>query len=155
MSTIDSAKWHCQAEFPENYPPENGGTHIGMYFAWIIHNNLVGEAFLEETKQGVELVKNRTITGRDFLFEYSDEKFFDDCLNSEGIEFTRFYYKDSKGKYRKYLTDYERVLARNLDSAFEVSDTWENYDLLARKIDERYQKWKFKTPKKSWQFWKK
>lgn len=44
MTSIDKADWHNgSGEYPKDLPDENGGTHIGMYFAWIINNHTYGK----------------------------------------------------------------------------------------------------------------
>lgn len=155
MASIDRADWHYGGDFPEGLPEENGGTHIGMYLSWIILNDLTGEILLQEAAEGIQEVKSRKITGRDFLFDHCDEKFRDDCLNTEGLAFTRHYYKDTKGNYGKYLGDYQKNLGRNADSIYEIQNSWENYDILALSISKQFEKWKSGNIKKSWQFWKK
>ena len=41
---IDNANWHYGGDgFPEDLPPEAGGTHIGMFLAWAIINHLESE----------------------------------------------------------------------------------------------------------------
>ena len=132
--------WHNGGDFPENLPTENGGTHIGIYLAWIINNNLVGEMHLNEAADSIESVKTRRITGRDFLISVCDGKIWEDDLNEEGLRFTRHYYGDEDMK--DYIIDYLNVLARELESVYHVEDTWENYDKIRWVIDERYQAWK-------------
>ena len=88
MTTIDRADWHYSGDFPNKLPKKNGGTHIGMYLHWIIDNDLMGEMLLENAAGGIQDVKSGKISGRDFLFEYCDEKFTEDFLNEEGLEFT-------------------------------------------------------------------
>ena len=39
----DKTDWHYGGDYPENLPSKNGGTHIGMFLAWAINNNLEGE----------------------------------------------------------------------------------------------------------------
>ena len=158
MATIDRADWHYGGEFPEQLPAENGGNHIGMYLSWIINNDLIGKLHLEESKEGLQEVKNRSITGRDFLFDHCDGKFWDEDLNEEGLEFTRHYYqnpKDPNGGYGQYLEDYEIELGSPYDSLYEIPNTWENYDLISKRIDEEYIKWKNHKTKRRWKFWSK
>jgi hypothetical protein len=156
MSSIDRADWHYGGNFPENLPTENGGTHIGFYLNWIIDNNLIGELHRQDSKDGLEKVLNKTINGRDFLFEYCDEKIWDECFNEIGLEFTYYYYKESDSNYN-FLDDYLELLGMEYDSLYEVPYTEENYKKMANRIDEVYSLWlKTKQPKsKSWMFWKK
>lgn len=139
---IDRADWHSDGEFPTDLPPENGGTHIGMFLAWIIHHGLQGELHNEDSRAELEAVRARRMTGREFLFQACDGKFWDEDLNDEGNRFTAAYYSGPGGKgYGAYIEDYERVLATDLPTTYHVEDSWENYDSLALVIDRRYAEW--------------
>lgn len=145
MASIDRADWHYGGDFPENLPIENGGTHIGMYLNWIIDNDLIGVLHLEDSVDGIKEVKSRKISGRDFLFQHCDGKFWNEDLNEEGLEFTKYYYQslnNSDEAYGQYLNDYVDALGENFDSIYEIPNTWKNYDKLVKIIDSRYQEWK-------------
>ena len=134
----DKADWHYGGDFPKGLPIENGGTHIGMYISWIFNNDLHSKEIIEEYELSDEVdnLKGRNITGREFLFEYLDEVFFDEILNDEGIEFTEKYYEGD------YIEDYKETLAENLPSTYHVEDIWENYDKIAQVVDKRFLEWK-------------
>lgn len=149
--SIDRADWHYGGDFPKDLPKEAGGTHIGVFLAWIIENDLIGDIHREHSSDGLKSVKSRSITGNQFLFDYCDSKFTDEDLNEEGLAFTSFYYGDDSG-YKQYLSDYERTLANRLPSLYHVHDTWENFDRISPIISKRYHHWKH--PKKWWNFWK-
>lgn len=158
MASIDRADWHYGGDYPKEVPIENGATHIGMYLNWIIENDLIGSLHLEDSKMGIEDVKSRKITGRDFLCEYCDEKLWEDDLNDEGLAFTKYYYQnpnDSDDPYGKYIEDYETILGTEFESLYEIPNSWENYDKIAKKITSVHSKWKIRGSKRSWQFWKK
>lgn len=149
MGSIDRADWHYGNDFPKSLPEENGGTHIGMYLNWIIDNDLIGEIHLIESKNGIEKVKTGEITGRDFLFDYCDGKFWNQELNELGLEFTESYYSSNK-----YFRDYSNVLAKDLDNIYEVKDNRQNYTIIKGKLDQRFKKWNSQKNKKFWEFWK-
>ena len=131
--------------FPKDAPQENGGTHIGIYLAWIINNNMVGELHLEESKIEIDKVKKREITGRTFLINECDSKFFEDDLNDEGLAFSLYYYFDyysDNGKVKQYLMDYAEMFIKEPMTFWDVEDTWENYDRIKPVIDERFRSWK-------------
>jgi hypothetical protein len=141
MGSIDRMDWHYGGDFPEGLPAENGGTHIGMYLAWIINNDLIGEMHLEDASESILAVKNRQMTGRDFLIQECDEKFWNDDLNEEGLAFTNHYYSDDSGM-KQYIQDYEQILSNDVESTYHVEDTWSNYEKVARVLDIRYKEWK-------------
>ena len=139
---IDRADWHSGGNFPADLPPENGGTHIGMFLAWIIHNGLQGEFHNDESPKDLEAVRARRMTGREFLFRACDGKFWNEDLSDEGNAFAAAYYSGEGGKgYGPYIEDYELALAAGLPSTYHVEDTWANYDAIAPVISRRYAEW--------------
>jgi hypothetical protein len=59
----------------------------------------------------------------------------DDMLNGEGKAFSQAYFDFERGPF---LVDYEQLLGKSLPTLYHVADTWENYDLLKARIDERF-----------------
>jgi len=136
MGSYDRMDWHYGGDFPENLPEENGATHIGMYLTWIIENGLIGDLHREEDAEYIQNVIDRKSTGRDFFIDMCDGKFWEDDLNEEGNNFTKYYYD------KFYLTDYESVLGQNTESLYEIENSWENYGKLRPILDKRYKEWK-------------
>ena len=133
----DRADWHYGGDYPAELPPENGGTHIGMFLAWVILHELEGELHQENSAEALTAVRARTMTGREFLTRECDEKFWEEDLNAEANAFAHWYYEGNA----LYLEDYERVLGDSVETLYHVADTWQNYDLLAVVIDERFAEW--------------
>jgi len=154
MATIDRLDWHCTNEYPKDLPLENAGIHIGMYLAWIIINDLIGEIHLESEQSisQVNKVKNREITGLDFLISECDEKFWENDLNELGLQFTNFYYESEKSP--SYFIDYAKILSDNVETIYHVENSWKNYDKLSKKIDKRFKAWNKTGEKKWWQIFK-
>ena len=140
----DRADWHYGGDYPEDLPPENGGTHIGMFLAWAIMNGLEGELHREESPASLAGVRARQMTGRQFLFEECDEKFWDEDLSDEGNAFAKDYYNVAEGQVCRYFEDYERTLVDDLPSLYHVADTWQNYDKIAAVISQGFEEWKRK-----------
>ena len=141
---LDKADWHYGGDFPAELPDENGATHIGLFLAWIIDNHLEGEIHHEDevSEQALAAVRQRQMSGRDFLLNQCDEKFWAVDLNAEGLAFAHLYYADEQGGYGPYLDDYADLLAQNLPSLYHVADTWENYERLKPRLDSQYTCWK-------------
>ena len=143
MSYFDRADWHYLGQaFPQNAPQENGATHIGMYLAWIINNGLVGEFHLEESKNSLEVLKRRQITGRDFLIKECDSKLSEEDVNEQGLNFTNFYYRGIIEGASLFLYDYAEMFIKEPMSFYDVGDTWANYDKISPVIEERFKSWK-------------
>jgi len=140
----DRADWHYGGNYPEGLPNENGGTHIGMFLAWAILHDLIGDLHLEHSVEALAAVRERRMTGRDFLFNQCDERFWEEDLSDLGNAFARDYY-DSKAE-GCFLDDYEEALAGDLPTLYDVEDTWVNYDKLGPMIDRRFEDWKARIP---------
>jgi hypothetical protein len=143
-SAYDKADWHSGGKYPVELPPENGGTHIGMFLAWAIMNHLEGELDLVGAEIELLKVRSRKMTGRAFLFQACDGTITEESLNDEGNEFASWYYESEQNGYGPYLGDYEASLAEKLPTLYHVADTWENFDGLAPVIDRRFAEWKLK-----------
>jgi hypothetical protein len=148
---FDRMDWHYGGDYPKGLPTENGGTHIGMFLAWIIANDLVGEMHREESKAALKKLLKREITGRDFLIELCDEKLWADDFNEQGLAFAKDYYESDTAfakEYSYYLQDYCDVFnahaAANgfeFESTYHIENTWENVDRLTPILDKRYAQW--------------
>ena len=132
MASIDNADWHCGADdFPEDAPEENGATHIGWFVRWAIGRGLFVKE--EDTPdEMIEAVRTGSTSGRDFVLEQLDGKLGSGDLSEEGQAF-------AEAHYDQYLGDVgELSLELNLDSAYYVEDSEENYRKMATALDERW-----------------
>lgn len=136
---FDKMDWHA-VTFTDSIPYENAGTHIGMYLAWLVNNDLIQDDWREEFADAFERVRSREMTGRDLLVECLDEALPEELMVDEALEFTGEYYVTS------YIDDFAAALAEeDVDSEFAVylhEDTWENYDRIEHVINEKFEKWK-------------
>jgi hypothetical protein len=133
----DRSDWHYGGDYPDELPQENGGTHIGMFLAWVINNNLEGNLHKEDSQQSLKAVRNREMTGREFLEIECDGKFWEDDLSEEGNAFAKYYYESNL-----YFADYESTLAGGLPTLYHVENSWVNYERISLIISSRYIKWK-------------
>ncbi|WP_306352553.1 hypothetical protein [Flavobacterium sp. '19STA2R22 D10 B1'] len=138
--TYDKIDRHTGNKFPKNLSFANGGTHIGIFLAWIINNDLLNEMHLENSKEAVNKVKSKIITGRDFLIRQCESKFSSEDLNEMGNKFATFYYADQSG-YGKYIDDYADIFSQ-YESLYHVEDNWKNYGLMATIITRDFLHWK-------------
>jgi hypothetical protein len=99
-----------------------------------VDHDMITKDFLPETEE----FKERMITGAK-VYESLDGCLIDYMLTDEGNRFAVDYFDFDRGKY---LADYEELLAKSLPSLYHVEDTWENYEIISKKIDERYADWK-------------
>jgi hypothetical protein len=135
MAKYDDASWHYAGNYPKELPKENASTHIGMFLTWCIDNDLISADHIADSNDDIEGVKNRRLTGAQFLINNCDEKFTDLDLNKIGSKFAKDYYSLSKktkfiSNYADYLDDYAKILnhpSTEID-LYEVENSWENYD---------------------------
>jgi hypothetical protein len=140
----DNAAWHYGGDYPKELPRENGGTHIGMFIAWAIMNNLESRFHRKESAASLAAVRARQMTGRQFLFEECDERFWKQDLNTKGNAFAKYYYQgaSSQTEVAPYLEDYDQTLCGDLPTIYHVEDTWQNYDKIAVVISQRFDEWR-------------
>ncbi|HEX6812342.1 MAG TPA: hypothetical protein VF384_12010 [Planctomycetota bacterium] len=154
----DRADWHYADGFPEDLPPENGATHIGMYLSWALRRGFAGKLHVEHSAAAVAAVREGRTSGRTFLIEQCDEKFWEEDLDDAGNQFTGAYYES------RYLADYSECFGRATASIYEVADTAANQRIVDAVLDRRLAEWKQakangKTPagwarsKPWWRFW--
>ena len=139
----DDASWHFEGDYSADLPKENAATHIGMFFKWCICQNLYSEDLAEDDEGEINKVQSGEMTGAEFLLIW-DGKLVDDMLSEEGNLFAEDYYASDN-----YIDDYCEVFNQHADengfeyaSLYHVEDTAENYDLMAKRIDERFLQWK-------------
>jgi len=140
----DRADWHYGGDYPKDLPPENGGTHIGMFLAWAIINGLEGALHREESAASLAAVRARQMTGRQFLFKECDQKFWDEDLNEEGNAFAKDYYDSNNASGFRYDEDYDQIFGAGLPTLYHLEDTWHNYDKIAAVITQRFEEWRKK-----------
>lgn len=153
----DKAKYHLAMDYPKDLPESQACVHTGMFVTWLIEHDMLSDWLIEEAAASIEAVKRHEMTGPQFYEEEMCGVLSDENLNEEGNAFTASYY-DGKGRFTR---DYCVVMdIGDLPSIYHVQDTWENYELIKPRIDERYAEWLEKPAaaaaggKKWWQFWR-
>lgn len=136
----DDASWHYGGDFPDNLPDAAGATHIGMFLAWMLFNGFASEELMEDSESDVGLIRERTITGAQFLIHVLDEKLTDQDFSDEGNAFAVAYYQGLNDDSR-YVDDYLDTFTVSTASLYSVADTWGNYDKLAARMNARLIKW--------------
>ncbi len=114
--------------------------HMGVYMAWIIRYEFEGKIHKEESADDLEKVRNRQMTGTEFILKRCDGKLWAEDLNEEGLAFTRSYYEEH------YLMDFADLALGIADGPYTLEDGWENYQEFAQMLDEAYENWKKGKP---------
>ena len=135
----DKAKYHHDGNFPEGLNDEQAYVHTGLFLGWLIDNSLYSESFQKDHSPEIESFKKREKTGPR-VYESVGGALVDDMLSDQGNRFSRYYFKfDSEGEF---INDYMELLVGNLPSIYHVKDTWENYDKIKKRFDQRFAEWK-------------
>ena len=145
----DKAKYHYGGNYPKDLPKEQAFVHTGMFLGWLIDHVLCSEDFYRESHASVEAFKRREKTGTQIYVEW-DGALVEDMLSEDGNAFARHYFDFQTGRY---LKDYEVLVGAGLPSLYHVQDTWDNYQAIARRIDQRYAQWMRQRRKRWWEFW--
>lgn len=108
------------------------GNHIGFFVTWLIKHDFIGDE--HKDCEGVQKVKDETMTGTEFLIEYCDTKLWSDDVAESLIPFVKEYYEDN------YFNDYvEWVIEELCDLPMEFIGTWEDYHKFEHVLDEAYE----------------
>ena len=133
---FDKAKYHFESVEGEGLPMEQAYVHTGMYFGWLLEHGFCNKEFYPASV--VQDFKSRRITGPE-LFEQDDGVLMSELLTEEGDAFSRAYFDFESGQYIK---DYEELVTGEGAEIFSGKDTWENYEKISARIEERFAQWK-------------
>lgn len=135
----DLAKNHFLGDFPASLPIEKAYLHIGIYMGWVIDNKLYSEYFEDEASTEIYRFTRRDI-GCIILAEIWDGALSHELFNDEANLFTFYYY--AGGIFKK---DYNEVLVKSNKTIYHVDDSWENYEVIKKRMSERFEEWKSMT----------
>ena len=139
----DDASWHYGGDFPAHLAPEAGSTHIAMFVVWCALNGLASEFHTDESADLLAQLEARSITPARWFIAACDEKFTDEDLTEEGNAFASAYYGAGGSLAtdpNAYLADYDKEFS-DVETLYDVSDSWESYDRVAPKIASRFKSW--------------
>ncbi len=138
----DDASWHYGGDFPADLPDVAGATHIGMFVAWAMCNDLAGLIHIEQYPDDLKSLRGRNITPGSWLISICDEKFIDEDLNEEGNQFAIAYFYGDHPR-PKYIYDYMQEFLEH-DNVYTVEDSWDSFDRISPIISQRFERWKEK-----------
>lgn len=133
----DKAKYHYGADdFPLSFPATQAYVHTGVFVGWLADMDFLDDS-TPHIADAIAQFKRRELTGPQ-LYARLGECLIDYMITSTGNRFARDYFDFSKGMF---LKDYRELLVKDLGSDYAVKDTWENYELIKRRFDERFSVW--------------
>lgn len=112
--------------------------HMAMFLTWVINNGFYGE-ISNDTKEDLQLVKSRKMTGTEFLAKHCDYMLTDDDFCPEILPFVESYY------YQTYFRQYNKLFGKKLKMPRHHPSpfSWNDYDLISKRITRSYKLWKF------------
>ncbi len=132
----DDATWHHGGTVREGLAQENAATHIGIFLAWAFERGFAGRLHVANSPSELEAVRQRRMTGRDYLLSRCKGKLTDKELNDVANAFAAAYYEAG------YAADWEAfVQARRYGSSYRAPDTWRTFDTMARVLNYRFRQW--------------
>ncbi len=110
---------------------------LGFYFCWAACADLIREIHIENgaiNGEGLKVRKHLPLSVNEFI----DTKLGDEDFNQEGNSVSEEYLK------KRYYEDFTLASIGITEGShpFDVANCWEDYDLLAPKIEERFKEWK-------------
>lgn len=132
----DNQNWHLNDDFPSNLDEKCALTHMGFFITWIIDNHLESNLLASNFINEINLLRNREMTGVDFILRCCDNKLSSDDMNDTGNQFAQSYYASDQ-----YFDDYVELSDSNQDSIFSEPNSWAKYDDVRQVIDKRYNSW--------------
>lgn len=135
----DNSRWHIANDFPEDLPKEAALTHMGMFMGWVLDKGFESDSIKEDFRENIKKFRDREITGAKFLELSCDSKLSPENLDEEANKFSSFYYSSGS-----YFNDYSTVLYTGEATVFHIPYSWENYGLVKKIIEERYEEWSFR-----------
>lgn len=116
---------------------EYASNHIAMFLTWVIDNGFYGNIHYEASDD-IQLVKARKMTGTEFLAKHCDYRLSDEDFSPEILPFVECYY------FQKYIQQYDKLFSKKAMALLHPSPfSWEDYDLIAKRITRAYKLRKF------------
>ncbi|MFF2087794.1 hypothetical protein ACFVVM_28785 [Nocardia sp. NPDC058176] len=143
--TYDDCSWHSDTTSELGLDGDAAATHIGMFYAWAVANNLHSPTMAiwgepgERTRPELAALFNRTKTPGRYLLDHCCGELNLSDLNPRGQAFTA-------AAYPQYLRAYGYIpeIARH-ETIYHAPDTWDTYEAVAPLLDEAWAEWRHHT----------
>jgi hypothetical protein len=136
----DKAKYHYETVTKSGLDPVQAEVHTAFFLGWLLDNNLVSDWFTQECAGLIARYKSREADAME-VYEWWDCCLIDDMLSAVGNAFAAHYFDFDRGQY---MADYHELLVRDLPSEFHVPYSWANYEIIGKRIDQRFHEWQAK-----------
>ena len=133
----DKAKYHVETVLSWGLNEVQAEVHTAFFLGWLIDNDLTSDEFNRHSSQLIARYKSREIDALT-VYEHWDCCLIDNMLSDTGNAFALAYFDFERGRY---LVDYRDLLVGSLPSEFHVCYSWENYEIIRKRVDNRFQQW--------------
>ena len=139
---IDHEEWHTEEDFPADLSPVHALTHMGMYFEWAAHKQLLHPDVAAQLAPALEKLATRELTGRDIVEQALGKQLLLSFFNELGQRFSAYYYADDDEGYGQFLSDYANTSRTDLlPSFYHVDNSQAAYDSIASHSHLAYARW--------------
>jgi hypothetical protein len=148
----DKAKYHSKTVLDAGLDDVQAEVHTAFFLGWLIDNDLMSDEFNGECPELIAQYKSRETTALE-VYEWWDCCLIDDMLSDTGNAFAQHYFDFQRGQY---LAEYAELLVCDLPTAYHVPYSWDNYELIRRRIDQRFHEWESRGQTANrpwWRFW--
>ncbi len=136
MEKYDDISWHL-SENDQVVPESNGAAHIAFYVSWLLEKDFINKTTLNEWHG--ELGDKDTKTPVQLLMRLSGGKLLEQFMTDEAARFSKDMYNPT---YLELISRDDLGLQRkDGPSAYTLEDTWDNSRLVAKQLDDLYEKW--------------
>jgi hypothetical protein len=123
-------------------PPDREFVFAGFFLAWLALNDLLSTEFVQLVgSETIGAVKSRRLSGPQLLAGI-DGIVESGMVTEDGYGFASNYFDLVNGG--QYLSDFRAqfgIRGSRSEDLYQVEDHWENYDLIAARIDAAYAAW--------------
>lgn len=126
--TYDDASLRALATLP----------HTALFVAWAVQRSLTSRNFQADFDYEINSLVERTLTPGLFFRQCCDSRLNAEDLNRQGNAFVAHYLAIENGQF---AADCQDLLATKGDRPSSVADTWDNFDSLKPRLDERFAQW--------------
>lgn len=123
---------------------------LGYYYCWAVCRGLAADSLFSGSGIEADDLRERSRSPLSVV-ELMDSKLVDEDFNDTGQAFSQAYLQ------RLYFDDFTRAFLEETGDShpFDVSNSWENFDRLASRIDRRLADWQAGKDlnRPWWKFW--
>lgn len=138
---LDHVSFHTEEDYPVNLSSDAAATHMGYYWSWAVRQQFNHPRW--DDFKDLDLVKNMTMSGAEFVLRYMNGGIEDTDFNEEGRQFSLFYYDDEEEGYGRFMEDYVITLnTPSFESFYHIPITMEHQLRLDHIFDQRLNEWR-------------